>query len=254
MVVPVTTATGRAALKLVAPFGDVEAEARALTVLAGQPVVSLLDADVADRALLLERIDGPPLATHGDPSVAVGIAGKVAAGIGTVPAPADAPKLATRATAWYRAMQEQHTRAQRAGTAVPDDLFRAAIGVVSALPGEATTTMTHGDLSLENILRSASGAWLAIDPLFQCGPVAHETHTVVRSLLPDILMSQRPAESMRELTRRFCHEAHVDHDGAQLLSLARYVASYYWESQHHGDPTNIQRLRRACDLTYRLLA
>lgn len=30
---------------------------------------------------------------------------------------------------------------------------------------------------------------------------------------------------------------------AHRLSLARFLASYYWEAQHGGDPGNVENLR-----------
>ncbi len=254
MVVPVVGARGPAVLKLVSPVGRVEAEARALSVLAGRGAVSLLAVSVDDRALLLDRIDGPSLAGLDDPHEAVGLAGEVAARVAGVPAPDDAPKLAALAATWLRELRAQHVKAQEAGVPVPEELSCAAIDVIEALTGDTTDTLTHGDLSLENIMRSAAGRWLAIDPLLLCGPVAYEAHTVVRSLLPRIVASERPAALLRELTRRFCDTAHADYEQSQLLSLARSVASYYWEAQHHGNPANVERLRRLSMLTGRMLA
>lgn len=253
LVIPVMSSSGPAALKLVSPAGDIEAEERALKLFADGPIVRLFDASIPERALLLERLDGATSIREMSPESSVTIAGEIAAILANVVAPDAIPSLASDALGWVYGIGEQHRLAETFGRQVPDAQIKAVEAAIRALSHDQTNTITHGDLSLENILLSSARGWLAIDPLLVRGPVINEAHTVIRSLLPQILESEHPETLLRNFTRRFCDAAGADYESAQRLSLARYVASYYWEAQNKGDPANIERLRRASQLTFDIL-
>ncbi len=253
IVVPVMRGSIPAALKLVSPFVDVQAEARALKVLKGAATVQLLDASLSHRALLLDRLEQESLKEAHTPREAVAIAGRIAASISAVPAHNDAPQMSATALDWLAGIRTQHARAIESGHQVSEDQFGIVEDIIGHLARHDSATMTHGDLSIDNILRSSPGHWVAIDPYFQAGPVTNEAHTVVRSYLPEIFTSDTPSRMLENLTREFCTAAQVRYLDAQRLSFARYVASYYWEAQNGGDPLNIDRLRRAIDPTYRIL-
>ncbi|MGP5611104.1 aminoglycoside phosphotransferase family protein [Brachybacterium alimentarium] len=249
LVIPVLTSEGKsAALKLVSPLADPAEEKRALGMLAGHGVVECLRADADLRALLLERLDGPSLAAVADPLEAARIAGELARRIGSVPAPADAPRLSARSADWLRVLQEQHARAEHEGAALGMGVVRRAFDVVEELAADATVTLTHGDLSSQNVLRRADGSWCAIDPDLLCGPREYEAHTVLRGVLPSSADASDVGEVMASVTEQFCLAANADPVWVQALSHARFVASYYWEAQHEGDPQNIALLRAAAEV------
>jgi streptomycin 6-kinase len=252
VVLPVRTAAGdAAALKLVSPLADPALEVSALRTLPGHGVVDLLREDADERALLLERLPGPTLLEHPDPLAAARIAGEVAARIATVPAPSDAPRLADTSRAWAGAFQAQHARAVADGLPIPAGAGERAAEIIDDLAGDASRTLTHGDLSLENVLRRGDGDWVAIDPGHLCGPVENEAHTVVRSVLVTTLESLRPRESIRGVVEAFCEAAGADADRAEEISFARAVASWFWEAQHAGRTDDIERLHRLVELTTR---
>lgn len=249
IVVPVTTQSGRpAALKLASPIGDARAEHRALSVLAGQGAVAVYEVDLERGALLLEHVVGPTLAEHArhiDPLDATALAGEVARTIASVPAPRDAPQLAEGAGEWLVQLHAQHAEARRLGAAFPEETFSHAVECVRRLGATRSATLTHGDLSFENIMRRSDGTWIAIDPTYLAGPRENESHTILRSMLSSIMDSADPTAMMADLHRRFCEAADADEDLALDLSFARFVASYYWESQHRGDSANVANLRAA---------
>ena len=250
IVLPVRTADGDpAALKLVSPLAEPALEISALSALAGHGVVDLLRADREERALLLERLPGPSLIEHPDPLAAARIAGEVAARIATVPAPPDAPRLAETSRAWAEAFQAQHARAVADGLPIPAGAGERAAEVIDDLAADTSRTLTHGDLSFENVLRCGDGRWVAIDPGHLCGPVENEAHTVVRSVLPAMLEASRPREALREVVAAFCEAAGADADRAEEISFARAVASWFWEAQHTGRTDDIERLRRLVEIT-----
>lgn len=249
LVVPVRRTRGLAALKLVSPTVDASKEAAALQAFNGNGAVRLLGADLDRQALLLEWLEGPTLAAHPDPAEAIGIAGGVARQLAGTPAPADAPTLSGDAVGWMELLHRQHSIALDRGEAAPEDLFALVVEIVRQLASDSAPTLTHGDLSLSNIMRAGGDRWVAIDPCFIAGTVANEAHTVIRSHLPALLSSESPGGLLREWTAGFCDAAGVEMDQAQRISLARYLGSYYWEVQHGGDPVNVENLRRALFLT-----
>ena len=253
IVLPVRTEDGvRASLKLVSPIADAALEATALSALAGHGVVDLLRADGDEQALLIERLETATLLEH--PEVVEGvdaarIAGEVARRIATVPAPSGAPRLAETSRSWGEAFQAQHARAVAAALPIPVGAGELAAEIIDELAEDSSTTMTHGDLSLENVLRRADGSWVAIDPGYLCGPVEFEAHTVVRSVLGGVLEAPRPREAIRGVVEAFCEAAGADADRAETISFARLVASYFWEAQHSGRADDLELLLRAIELT-----
>lgn len=253
IVLPVSHEGRPAVLKLVSTVVNIESEARALNLFAGNAMVKIFESSIPDRALLLDRLAGPMLTHHTDPTTAVEIAGCIASQLGSVKASPDIPKLAMQAVGWSEGIRQQHELANEVGNAVPDEIYRAARSIIKGLANDTSINLTHGDLSLENIMRASNGTWVAIDPLLICGTIANEAHTVIRSLLPLILDADSPSQLLGDLMKKFCNAAGIDYSLAQRISLARYVASYYWEAQNNGDATNIDRLRQAANLTYQLI-
>lgn len=250
IVLPVRTGDGDpAALKLVSPLASAEAEAIALRALADHGVVGLLRAGADENALLIEHLPGPTLMEHRDLVAAARRAGEVAARIAAVPAPSDAPRLAGSAQAWAEAFQAQHARAVTDGLPIPSGAGERAAEIIDGLAADTSRTLTHGDLSLENVLRRGDGEWVAIDPALLCGPVENEAHTVVRSVLAPVLEGPRPREAIRDVVEAFCEAAGADADRAEEISFARAVASWFWEAQHAGRTDDIERLRRLVELT-----
>lgn len=250
IVLSVRTASDElAALKLVSPLADPGLEISSLTVLAGHGVVDLLREDAERRALLLERLPGPSLMEHEEQLAAARIAGEVAARIAEVPAPPDAPRLAETSCAWAEAFQAQHARAVADGLPIPTGAGERAADIIDDLATDTSRTLTHGDLSFDNVLRRADGGWAAIDPGHLCGPVENEAHTVVRSVLPAALETPWPRQTLRGVVEAFCEAAGADPDRAEEISFARAVASWFWESQHTGRTDVIEHLRRLVEVT-----
>lgn len=252
----VANSFGPAALKLVSPLGDAQTELRALQALAGHGAVTVHDADVAHSALLLELLSGPTLAEQigdGDPLHAASLAGGIAGRIAAVEAPAGALTQSDGAAMWASQLRQQHDEARLHGIAIAEDSFDTALDCVRQLGRGRRTTLTHGDLSFTNIMRHADGSWAAIDPSCLAGPREHESHTILRSTLAWIIGSTDPVTTMSDIHRSFCLAAGADESFALEISYARFVASYYWESQHRGDPRNIEELRVGMQCAEQLL-
>ncbi len=221
-----------------------EAEASALGAFGGRGAVTLLDADTARQAMLLEWAVGPALSELADEGAAMSIAGELCHELAAATPPPGAPRLAEQASGWVAQLRAQHEVAQESESALSDQHIEVAAEIIQDLASDDTSTLTHGDLSLSNILQADADRWVAIDPLLLVGTVANEAHTVVRSHVATISRTDDPVVLLTDWTRRFTEAAGVDHAVAQAISFARYVSSYYWESQNHGAPTNVAGLRR----------
>ncbi|WP_165066443.1 aminoglycoside phosphotransferase family protein [Marisediminicola senii] len=246
LVVPVVTRSGvRAAVKLASPVVRIDPEVAALSAFAGRGAVRLLDADTTRQAMLLEWIDGTALSELHDTVAAMAIAGRLSRELAGATPPPDAPSLAGQANGWSAQLREQHLVAQRSGAALSNEHLQVALEAIDRLASDGTSTLTHGDLSLANILQADGDRWVAIDPLLLVGTPANEAHTVTRSHLATAIGSDDPSALLVNWTRRFTEAAEVDFSTAHALSFARYIASYYWESQNDGEPVNVARLRQA---------
>ena len=199
LVVPVIGATGRAALKLIGPLISAAAERTALEAFGGDGAVRLYKADDGANALLIEWLPGPSLITEPDRVAALRIAGELAGRLGRAPAPTAIRSLANGAGKWHRQLLAQHEEAEHTGTAFSDDVFTLALHAVDELAGDSAATLTHGDLSLDNILAAGPGRWTAIDPLLLAGTAAHDVHTIVRSHLTEVISDPDPAGTLERL-------------------------------------------------------
>lgn len=244
LVVPVTRDSGgRAALKLVSPVVSARDEMVALEAFGGDGAVALLDGDATEGTLLLEHLSGPSL-TELDPVSAMAAAGEVVAGLLGTTAPPGTPTLASGAARWAGQLRDQQRVSEQSGTALPEPVVDRAVRIVEALADDPSTMLTHGDLSLDNIMGSSRG-WLAIDPLLTAGTPEQEAHTVTRSCLSVAVAEPDPASTLRSWSDLFCRVAGLDAERAWQVSYARFVASYLWEAQHDGEPTRVAALRRA---------
>ena len=103
LVIPVVTRTGlRAGVKLVSPVVTIDAEVSALRAFAGRGAVTLLEAEDARQAMLLEWIDGPALSEMTDMGAAAAIAGRLTRELALAVPPTGAPRLADQAGPWQR--------------------------------------------------------------------------------------------------------------------------------------------------------
>lgn len=244
LVIPVLDAERRrAALKLVSPVADAGLEARALGVLGGAGAVQLYEFDGESQVLLLESLEMPAQTMRPEPVRMAEICGALAARIVSVSAPEDAPTMSGDAGQWRAEFADQHARALVDGRALPEEVYRRADELIAELEIIRSTTMTHGDLSFDNIGLRADGSWVSCDPKYLSGPGENEAHTIVRSM-PRLRVDGRDhASSSRLLLDAFCDAGGFDRALAQRLSNTRFAASYYWDSEHGGSPRSVEWLR-----------
>ena len=155
-------------------------EVAALRVFAGHGVCHLLDVDEVARAMLLERVvPGTPLSEVADDELATAIVAEVAGKI-SKPLPPDHPFGSVAELA--ESIGRYRSRFGRLGGPVPATMVdRAATLVDHLLRTSAEPMLTHGDLHQDNILRSSSRGWLAIDPKGIAAEPAYEVAAMIRN-------------------------------------------------------------------------
>lgn len=208
-------------------------EADALAAYGGQGMVALLDADLADAVLLLERIEpGTPLTAIEDDERATSIAAQVMRRLWR-PAPEghDFPTVAH----WGLGF-ERHRQHFGGSGPIPSALFEQAASLYHELEASmAAPVLLHGDLHHGNILAATREPWLAIDPKGLVGEPAYETGALLRNPR-DRLRSLPNAKPL--LARRIALLADaLDLDRVRIRDwgIAQAVLSAIWSLEDSDD-------------------
>src|SRR5713101_9176579 len=169
-------------VKIHAPTNEFTQEAEALRLFDGHGMVRLLDYNINDKALLLERLKpGTPLSELEDDDVATSHAANVMRQLWRpVPSGHPFPSIID----WGRGFLRLRQHYDGGNGPFPAALLEEA----ESLYAELSTSMTeqvllHGDLHHENILAAERAPWLAIDPKGVVGEPAYETGALLRNQL-----------------------------------------------------------------------
>lgn len=228
LVLPVRRHDGeRAALKLTWPHREATTEHLALRAWAGRGAVRMLAASPADRALLLERLDG-------DRDLTTVPILEACEEIGRLFRVLDHPALPQLDTVAAKAEQWRGELAQARPT-VPRRLTEQALSVLDDLLVDAPQArMVHEDLHDMNVLAPLDpqrGDWLAIDPK----PVAGEWAYAVAPIVWNREDAAERAHSFRTHVRLraevVADEAGLDLDRVQAWTLVRLTVNAVWAAQ-----------------------
>ncbi|MDI7277140.1 MAG: aminoglycoside phosphotransferase family protein [Anaerolineae bacterium] len=233
-VAPVVCADGtEAVLKVGVPSPELLTEIEALRLYAGRGAARLLQADEAEGALLVERLQpGTPLADLADDVQATAIAVDVMRGLWRpLPAPHPFPSVAD----WARGLERLRARFDGGTGPFPAALVERAESLFAGLiASSAPPVLLHGDLHHWNIVRARREPWLAIDPKGLAGEPAYEAGALVRNRLPE---PAAPGQTRRLLERRIAQFAEaLGCERERLLgwSLAQAVLSAWWSYEDSG--------------------
>lgn len=232
-VAPAERADGVACvLKLGVPNKELTSEAAALRLFDGRAAVRLLEADADGGALLLQRVaPGTSLLAVEDDDRATLIAAEVMRALWR-PAPPDHP-FPTVAR-WAAGLARMRARFDGGTGPLPARLVQQAEAQFASLLDTSTAPVVlHGDLHHDNILASADGGWLAIDPKGVAGEPAYETGAIIRN--PPGLLGWPNLE--RVLARRIHLLAGAlgfEAERIRAWAFAQAVLSAWWSVEDHG--------------------
>jgi len=229
-VAPERRADGSAAvLKLGVPNKEGRTEVEALRLYAGRGMARLLEADIEQGVLLLERLlPGTPLTSVADDDTATELAGHVMRQL-RLPLPMEHPfPTVAKWAAGLGRLREQFG----GGTGpLPAALVAQAEGVFrELLVSSAAPVLLHGDLHHDNILAAEREPWLALDPKGVAGEPAYETGALMRNPRP------QPTAVLARRASILAEVLEIDRQRILGWSFAQAVLSAWWsiEDQGHG--------------------
>lgn len=223
-----------AVLKLSFP-GDREFEtgAEALRLFDGRGAARLLELDLPNGAMLLERVEpGAPLAgLEDDDERATRVVARVMKSLQR-PAPPGHPFPTvferTRALARLRERFGGGTGPLPAGlVGEAEHLFEALIS------SQEPPVLLHGDLHHDNVLSSDRESWLAIDPKGVVGEPAFDVGAMLHNPA-GLLETSRPRETLERRVRVLSEELGVEAERVRGWGVSQAVLSACWSLEDHG--------------------
>lgn len=235
---PGRTTGGRdVVLKVSFPHDEARHEADALAVWHGSGAVEILDADPADWALLLRRLE--PGSTLHDSGLAeadqIAVGADLLRRMASAPAPdGPFPPLRTVTTRWADLLEERAARlAPSAPVPVDRDLVARAVHHLRTLPDDAPRTgLVHGDLNPGNILahrvtNDGAESWFAVDPKPLLGDLAFDPWPLLTQL-GDWLTTTAPAAVLADRARLMGDRTGLEAWRIAAWATARSVESALW--------------------------
>lgn len=224
----------RAVLKLSPPFDDEAlAEIEAVQAFSGRGMVRLLECDLHEGAMLLERlVPGRPLHTLQDDRAEMRIAAHLMRELWHPAPPSHAfPSVAD----WGKGFQRH--RAEHDGTAgpLPAAIFEHGERLYHELDASTTRRMLlHGDLHQGNILSATRRPWLAIDPKGVVGDPAYETGPLLLNLWEDLYAVSDPEGVLARRVAWLADDLGMEHERVRQWGIARLVLSAVWSAENKG--------------------
>ncbi len=233
-VAPARRVDGRAVvLKLGVPNRELAGEIEALQLYGGQGVVGLLEHDIEQGVLLLERVQpGNPLSEVKDDDEATRILAVTMRKMWRL-LPADHPFRDV--AEWARGLERLRQTFNGGAGPFPEPLVDAAEQLFAELFASADEpVLLHGDLHHENVLRAGPDTWLAIDPKGMAGEPAYEVGALLHnpwdrlSAWPDLPSAlARRVSILSEILE-------IDRQRVIAHGLAQAVLSGWWMYEDHG--------------------
>lgn len=238
----------RAVLKVGFPDKELLTEAEALRFFAGRGAVRLLEDDLGQGVLLVERLEpGTPLLSVEDDETATSIVAGVLRHLWR-PVPADHPfpTVAEWGAGFGRMRDHFDGTTGPLPPALTDGAERLFTELLSSM---AEPVLLHGDLHHDNVLAAARKPWLAIDPKGIVGEPAYDTGAWLRNWLPDLLDAPRPDRILARRIDQFAEELALDRERVRAWGMAQAVLSAWWMIEDHGSgwepPIEVARLLAA---------
>ena len=219
---PVLRADGsHAVLKISLPHDEARAEAVALRAWHGRGAPALLDADPADWALLLERVEPGTMLSlaPGSAQDRLERAAAVARVLWAVPEVPEVPVMADVCARWADVLEERADRHD-----IDRALVRRAADLLRTLPGTAAS-LVHGDFNPGNLLDAGEGRWLAIDPKPMRGDPAYDLWPLLEQV-DDPFAHADPVAVLRARVRTVAGD--LDADRIAAWGFARSTESAFW--------------------------
>lgn len=222
-----------AVLKLSFP-GEKEfrSEAEALKTFGGRGAVRLLELDLENGAMLLERLEpGMSLGDFEDDGEATEIIADIMRKLWR-PAPPGHPFPTV--AGWAKGFERLRIRFDGGTGPMPEDLVeRAEMLFGKLLASQESPVLLHGDLHHGNVLSSGRG-WLAIDPKGAVGERAYETAAMLHNP-SGFLEKKNPGELLERRIEILSEELGLEKSRVRGWGVAQSVLAAAWSLEDHGE-------------------
>lgn len=227
-------AYGPVVLKIGFPNPELLTEINALEYYQGiESAVSLMDCDIDQGALLLERIlPGHNLTSLTDDQEATRIAAESMLALRqSPPAGNDFPTMEK----WCQGFFRYNINFRGRGGPLPETLFDKAFRLVRDLLGSSQDQyLLHGDLHHSNLLFREDGSWVVIDPKGVIGEFACEVGPYLFNPIPDLIHQPNLVEILTRRLQILEEITGLDRHRLAGWSFCRTVLSAIW-SLEEGD-------------------
>ncbi len=221
LVLPVLRGEEPLALRLSPPDDRSGAELVALRFWAGRGTVALLDADPADAAMLLERLDGHRTLGSEPLPVALELIGGLAARLAVPPPPPEVASTGSIAAALAGSLELDWVRLGRPFPRATLDRCRE---LAAWLAEPADDLAVDGDLHGEQVLAGARQPWVVVDPLLLRGDPGYDLARVLWTRLDEM----GDAASIRRSADRLLAATGFAPERAAGWLLLRTVDYWFW--------------------------
>lgn len=222
-------------LKVVFPSHELFTEVESLQIFDGRGMVRLLEVDLDQGALLLERLEpGTSLSslTERDDEGATAIAADIMRRLWRpVPAEHRFPSVAD----WVLRMERLAPEYVEPHSAFPVAWIDRAMAIFNELmAAPVAPVLLHGDLHHGNILAAQREPWLAIDPKGVIGEPLCETEPFLKEALPARLDTPEGRRMLNRRADQLAEALEQDRDRLRGWGVVRAVLSAYWSLEDHG--------------------
>jgi streptomycin 6-kinase len=219
-------------LKIGVPNCELTSEINTLRLYGGQGACQLLDADVGQGMLLLERLEpGTMLVTLPDDDQATAIAADVMKLIHR-PIPIKGEFLNLKG--WFDVLKKVRVLFNGGTGPFPAKTFALVESLMEELFAEnVPQTLLHGDFHHFNILLSGRG-WLVIDPKGVSGPAEYDAGPFLTN--PNTFIPQGQ-EAIRRTRRRIdilSERVGFDRQRLRAWAICHCVLSSFWDMDENG--------------------
>lgn len=209
---------------------ELKQEAIALKTFNGNGCVRLLDFDIDKGALLLEQVSpGVSLKslfpTHDDAAVIHTAQVMQQLHAQRVIDTTAFPTIET----WLRAL-----RLTKNSLLPIKHLEQAQKLTTDLLFSQGPPVLLHGDLHHDNVLSSANGEWLAIDPKGVIGEFAYEVGAFIRNPIPELLKQSDPSKIISSRLTLFADLLAINKQRLKDWSYVQAILAACWATENDG--------------------
>ncbi len=197
-------------------------------------VVKLLDFDIDQGALLLERIHpGRNLTSLSDDEEATRIAAQTMSALRQPePQGSEFPTMET----WCQGFSRYSESYGESEGPLPEAIFKKGMGLVKELlESPEERFLLHGDLHHYNILSREDGTWAVIDPKGVTGELAFEVGPYLGNPIPNLIRQPNLVEILRCRLRIFEGITGLDLHRLTAWSFCRTLLSAIWTIEEGDD-------------------